>query len=104
MYVYVVTLYRLREEERGGRRRELEIELSRRLRVSLTNLGPTFVKIGQQLSIRPDLISPIILYEMQKLCDAVPPFDDGIAMGVLARELLMSFSKASGQRGGGTMN
>merc|ERR1719221_1896843 len=51
------------------------------------DLGPTFVKIGQQLSIRPDLIPPAVLYELQRLCDAVPPFSSDIAMEVLAESL-----------------
>ena len=66
----------------------IERDLSQKLRNALTNLGPTFVKVGQQLSIRPDLVSPIVLQELQRLCDAVPPFEDAIAMKVLAEELL----------------
>jgi predicted unusual protein kinase regulating ubiquinone biosynthesis (AarF/ABC1/UbiB family) len=82
---------------RSSRRREeeMEIELSTRLRSSLATLGPTFVKAGQQLSIRPDLVSPIVLRELQRLCDAVPPFDDGVAMRVLAEELTSSSSSSS---------
>ncbi|KAL3797732.1 hypothetical protein HJC23_000277 [Cyclotella cryptica] len=64
-----------------------ERNLARKLRRALTNLGPTFIKVGQQLSIRPDLVSPIVLYELQRLCDAVPPFECSIAMRVLADEL-----------------
>jgi aarF domain-containing kinase len=71
-------------------RKQLEINLSRKLRSSLTALGPTFVKAGQQLSIRPDLVSPTVLKELQHLCDAVPPFDDTIAMRTLAEELTTS--------------
>jgi aarF domain-containing kinase len=64
-----------------------ELDLARKLRRALINLGPTFIKVGQQLSIRPDLVSPIVLYELQRLCDAVPPFECSIAMRVLADEL-----------------
>ncbi|KAL7519693.1 hypothetical protein ACHAWX_004450 [Stephanocyclus meneghinianus] len=64
-----------------------ERDLAQKLRRALTNLGPTFIKVGQQLSIRPDLVSPIVLYELQRLCDAVPPFECEIAMRVLADEL-----------------
>jgi len=71
-------------------RKRLEVNLSRKLRSSLTTLGPTFVKAGQQLSIRPDLVSPTVLKELQHLCDAVPPFDDTIAMRTLAEELRTS--------------
>jgi hypothetical protein len=88
------------DDDVGGRsrrrRREVaEVELSTRLRSSLASLGPTFVKAGQQLSIRPDLVSPIVLRELQRLCDAVPPFDDGIAMRVLAEELMSTSSSSS---------
>ena len=81
-------------EEERIRKHELERILSSNLRSSLTRLGPTFIKVGQQLSIRPDLVSPTALYELQKLCDSVPPFDDKIAMKVLAEEL----SLATGRR------
>ncbi|KAI5067323.1 hypothetical protein GOP47_0017851 [Adiantum capillus-veneris] len=40
----------------------------------ITRLGPTAVKVGQALSIRPDLLSPTYLEELQKLQDCVPPF------------------------------
>lgn len=72
------------------RRHELESRLSSKLRSSLTRLGPTFIKVGQQLSIRPDIIPPTAIYELQKLCDSVPYFNDEIAMKVLAEELLYS--------------
>lgn len=71
-------------------KRQMEIDLSQKLRTALTHLGPTFIKVGQQLSIRPDLISPTVLFELQRLCDAVPPFDNKIAMRVLAQELTSS--------------
>ena len=74
--------------EEKQKKHELESELAQKLRGSLTKLGPTFVKIGQQLSIRPDLVSPTVLYELQRLCDAVPPFENEIAMKVLAEELV----------------
>ena len=36
-----------------------------------TSLGPAYIKLGQALSIRPDLLSPAAMNEMQKLCDKV---------------------------------
>ncbi|CAB9519439.1 OF BC1 COMPLEX KINASE 3, chloroplastic [Seminavis robusta] len=56
-------------------------------RDAFTQLGPAFVKAGQQLSIRPDLVSPIVLHELQKLCDAVTPVADEIALATLQQEL-----------------
>lgn len=66
---------------------ELEKKFAKVLRKTLTKLGPAFVKIGQQLSIRPDLIPPNILYELQKLCDSVDPIADDIALKELRDEL-----------------
>lgn len=44
-----------------------------RLRLALQELGPTFIKLGQVLSTRPDLIPPAYLTELTKLQDTVPP-------------------------------
>ncbi len=45
-----------------------------RLRLALERLGPIFVKFGQLLSVRPDLIPADIIAELSKLQDRVPPF------------------------------
>jgi ubiquinone biosynthesis protein len=45
----------------------------RRLRLTLESLGPTFMKLGQVLSTRPDLVSPAYEAELTKLQDAAPP-------------------------------
>lgn len=42
---------------------------------------------GQQLAIRPDLVPPIVLKELQKLCDSVRPIPDEIALQMLKDEL-----------------
>ena len=44
------------------------------LRRTLERLGPTFIKLGQILSVRPDLIPKENLKELQKLPDTVKPF------------------------------
>jgi ubiquinone biosynthesis protein len=54
-----------------GRRRK---PLGVRLREALEELGPIFVKFGQALSVRPDLLPPAIAAELTKLQDQVPPF------------------------------
>ena len=58
-----------------------------KLREALTNLGPAFVKAGQQLAIRPDLCPPVVLKELQKLCDSVRPIPDDVALQVIREEL-----------------
>jgi len=61
--------------------------LAVQLRTSLTQLGPAFVKAGQQLSIRPDLLPASMLKELQQLCDSVQPVPDAIALQLLCDEL-----------------
>jgi len=52
----------------------------------LTKLGPTFIKIGQTLSIRTDLLSPAYIRGLQSLQDRVPAFDTVIAKKILEQE------------------
>lgn len=48
-------------------------KLPENLRKAFEDLGPTFIKIGQILSTRPDLLSPEYIIELSKLQDSVPP-------------------------------
>lgn len=57
------------------------------LRQLLTRLGPTFIKVGQALSTRPDLVRKDFLEELTKLQDQLPPFPTPLAMDILEREL-----------------
>nr|XP_043636456.1 protein ACTIVITY OF BC1 COMPLEX KINASE 3, chloroplastic [Erigeron canadensis] len=57
------------------------------LRETFTRLGPTFVKIGQGLSTRPDLCPPEFLEELTELQDALPTFPDAEAFACIEREL-----------------
>ncbi len=58
-----------------------------KLREILTKLGPAYIKIGQALSTRPDLVSPIYLEELARLQDQLPPFDNEIAYQFVEEEL-----------------
>jgi len=57
------------------------------LRELLTRLGPCFIKLGQAISIRPDLMPSSFLFELQKLCDAVPSFPTKEAIEVIESSL-----------------
>ena len=57
-----------------------------RLRCALEALGPIFVKFGQLLSTRPDLLAPDLAEELAKLQDRVPPFSSEEAMACLEAE------------------
>ncbi|KAG2430848.1 hypothetical protein HXX76_009822 [Chlamydomonas incerta] len=50
-------------------------------------LGPTFIKLGQILSIRPDVLPPDVLKELSKLQDRIEPFPTDQARAVLEKEL-----------------
>jgi hypothetical protein len=52
-----------------------------------TQLGPTFIKLGQALSIRTDLIPEAYALELRQLQDAVPPFDTTVAKEIIREEL-----------------
>nr|WP_313887329.1 AarF/ABC1/UbiB kinase family protein [Nodosilinea sp. LEGE 07088] len=71
----------LNREEQNRPRRAVQ------LRQVLTNLGPTFIKVGQALSTRPDLVRQDFLDELTKLQDQLPPFPTVEAMAILEAEL-----------------
>ncbi|MFM7395585.1 MAG: ubiquinone biosynthesis regulatory protein kinase UbiB [Gammaproteobacteria bacterium] len=56
-----------------------------RLRLALEELGPIFIKLGQALSTRRDLLPPDIAEELAKLQDRVPPFDGRIARQIMEK-------------------
>jgi ubiquinone biosynthesis protein len=58
-----------------------------RLRHTLERLGPTFVKLGQVASTRPDLIPEDFIVELRKLQDDVSPFPDDEAFALIESEL-----------------
>lgn len=74
-----------------NRRRPVKEETQRRrairLREILTQLGPAFIKVGQALSTRPDLLPPLYLDELTRLQDQLPPFDNELAYRFIEEEL-----------------
>src|ERR1700712_5740633 len=63
------------------------ISMAQRIRLVLTELGPSFVKLGQILSTRPDLIPADLIDELQRLQDEVPPVPFELVLPVPEREL-----------------
>jgi predicted unusual protein kinase regulating ubiquinone biosynthesis (AarF/ABC1/UbiB family) len=57
------------------------------LREILTGLGPAYIKVGQALSTRPDLVPPAYLEELTLLQDQIPPFPNEIAFRFIQEEL-----------------
>jgi ubiquinone biosynthesis protein len=64
-----------------------------RIRLVLEELGPTFVKLGQLLSTRPDLVPPTLVEELAKLQDKVSPFPFVEAKDVIQTELKHSLEE-----------
>ncbi|TYL46823.1 ubiquinone biosynthesis regulatory protein kinase UbiB [Marinomonas sp. IMCC 4694] len=69
-----------------GRKRASENK-GERLRLALESLGPIFVKFGQILSTRRDLLDDDIANELAKLQDKVPPFAGDVAQAIIERDL-----------------
>ncbi len=58
-----------------------------RIRLIMEELGPTYIKLGQMLSNRPDLVPEPLINELEKLLDRVPPFSTEIAKECIEKEL-----------------
>ncbi len=72
------------------RREQVErLTRSERVRMALEELGPTFIKLGQVLSTRPDLIPVEFVEELSKLQDDVPPFPYAEVAQIIESELGM---------------
>jgi len=67
--------------------------LSVRVRKILEELGPTFIKLGQMLSLRPDIMPPEYCKEFEKLQDNVPPVEFSLIKEVLEREFKKPLGK-----------
>ncbi len=65
--------------------RDLSAPRGQRLREALQKLGPIFVKFGQVLSTRRDLLPPDIADELARLQDRVPPFPGEVAIATIER-------------------
>lgn len=77
----------LKWDEWSGASEKKKYKRASQLREILTHLGPTYIKVGQALSTRPDLIRKDFLEELVKLQDRLPPFDSELAFKIIETEL-----------------
>jgi predicted unusual protein kinase regulating ubiquinone biosynthesis (AarF/ABC1/UbiB family) len=77
----------LKWDEWTGKAEEQKGQRASQLRIILTRLGPTFIKVGQALSTRPDLIRKDFLEELTLLQDQLPPFSTPLAFQIIESEL-----------------
>jgi len=61
--------------------------IGRRLTQACIELGPTFIKFGQLISTRPDIVPADVLAELRKLQDDVPPYEGSEALAIVHEEL-----------------
>jgi len=66
---------------------QIQQRLARRILTTLTDLGPCFIKVGQALSTRPDLVRRDWLEQLTQLQDNLPAFPHAIALATIEREL-----------------
>ncbi len=72
---------------------EAELSLPERIRLVFEELGPTFIKLGQLLSTRPDILPEEYIEEFRKFQDKVPPFPFEQALQQIEKELKRSVSE-----------
>lgn len=71
----------------NSRDRRVQKQLAERILSTLTGLGPCFIKVGQALSTRPDLIQRDWLDQLTRLQDNLPPFPHDVALATIESEL-----------------
>ena len=88
-YLFYVSPWTWFQRRIGGTRGE-------RLRLALEDLGPIFVKFGQALSTRRDLLPVDIADELAKLQDRVPPFPGSIAIAMIEKTFGLAVAEIFG--------
>jgi len=63
------------------------LSVPQRVRRTLEELGPTYIKLGQILSTRPDLLPPEYIVELSKLLDSAPPAPTAEIVAIIEKEL-----------------
>ena len=80
----------LRQPERARAR-------ARECAALLADLGPAFIKAGQALSTRPDIVPPVLLEELARLQDQLPAFPSDLAMACIEEDLGAPVAELYGQ-------
>ena len=93
-YIFKLFIWEYMIRRKIRKHEGLQHKYAVKLREILTSLGPCFIKFGQALSIRPDILPSMFLLELQKLCDAVPSFPTHDAIRVIEEELGIESAKA----------
>jgi ubiquinone biosynthesis protein len=60
--------------ERPAAAGEKNVDVKRRLSATISALGPSYVKLGQFLATRPDVVGPVLARDLESLQDSMPPF------------------------------
>jgi hypothetical protein len=81
-------------EGAAAARKEKSKTRAKQLVKAITQLGPTAVKVGQAISVRPDLLSEEYLEELQTLQESVQPFDNQVAVRIIESSLSSSSGKS----------
>ena len=90
VWLFAGFLLGLQLDQTVGNTEANKYQRANQLREILTQLGPTYIKVGQALSTRPDLIRKDFLEELIKLQDQLPPFDNELAMEIIETQLRRS--------------
>jgi predicted unusual protein kinase regulating ubiquinone biosynthesis (AarF/ABC1/UbiB family) len=93
IWCFTTFVLSLKWDDWRGRTEENKFKRAAQLRQILTRLGPTFIKVGQALSTRPDLVRKDFLDELVKLQDQLPPFDNRLALSIIEAELGQSVTE-----------
>lgn len=94
VWLFSSFVFSLKWDEWTNQVEQNKLKRATQLRKILTRLGPTFIKVGQALSTRPDLVRKDFLEELIKLQDQLPPFENAIAFSIIERELGCSIKEA----------
>lgn len=82
-----------RARRMAAEQRMAGLSMPQRVRQTLEELGPTYIKLGQILSTRPDILPPDYIFELGKLLDSAPPVPSDQIIETIERELGQPISR-----------